>query len=85
MFTYTFTIIYTHPSFSTEVLILKHSKFRSFLKHNDSRDLLSQICFRVPTHNTQGKEGMWIIDAKHGKGSITFYGTGIKNIVFNMY
>lgn len=32
-------------------------------------------CFKVT--NKSGQEGMWIIDAKNGKGSITFYGTGI--------
>jgi len=54
---------------------------------DDKENIIERVrgiyCFKVT--NTQGKEGMWIIDAKHGKGSITFYGTGITKIEFIIY
>lgn len=46
---------------------------------DDKENLIEKVrgiyCFKVI--NNSGKEGMWIIDAKNGKGSVTFYGTGI--------
>lgn len=46
---------------------------------DDKENVIEKVrgiyCFKVT--NKSGKEGMWIIDAKNGKGSITFYGTGI--------
>lgn len=46
---------------------------------DDKENLIERVrgiyCFKVS--NSSGKEGMWIIDAKNGKGSITFYGTGL--------
>jgi len=54
---------------------------------DDKENIIERVrgiyCFKVT--NTQGKEGMWIIDAKNGKGSITFYGTGIIKIEFIIY
>jgi len=45
---------------------------------DDKENIIDRVrgiyCFKVT--NVQGQEGMWIIDAKNGKGSITFYGTG---------
>lgn len=32
------------------------------------------FCFRVK--NKDGKEGIWIVDAKNGTGSVTFGGPG---------
>lgn len=49
---------------------------------DDKENLIDRVrgiyCFKVS--NSSGKEGMWIIDAKNGKGSVTFYGTG--NIIW---
>lgn len=46
---------------------------------DDKENLIEKVrgiyCFKVT--NSSGKEGMWIIDAKNGKGSVTFYGTGM--------
>lgn len=46
---------------------------------DDKEDHIEKVrgvyCFKVT--NNDGKEGMWIIDAKNGKGSVTFYGTGM--------
>lgn len=46
---------------------------------DDKENLIERVrgiyCFKVT--NASGQEGMWIIDAKNGKGSVTFYGTGI--------
>lgn len=46
---------------------------------DDKENVIERVrgiyCFKVI--NSSGQEGMWIIDAKNGKGSITFYGTGI--------
>lgn len=54
---------------------------------DDKENIIERVrgiyCFKVT--NTQGKEGMWIIDAKNGKGSITFYGTGITKIELTIY
>lgn len=45
---------------------------------NDKENLIEKVrgifCFKVK--NKDGKEGMWIINAKHGKGSITYNGKG---------
>lgn len=53
---------------------------------DDKENIIERVrgiyCFKVT--NTQGKEGMWIIDAKNGKGSITFYGTGKPDVTFTM-
>ncbi|XP_001946100.1 non-specific lipid-transfer protein [Acyrthosiphon pisum] len=53
---------------------------------DDKENIIEKVrgiyCFKVT--NTQGKEGMWIIDAKNGKGSITFYGTGKPDVTFTM-
>lgn len=44
----------------------------------DKENLIEKVrgiyCFKVK--NGQGKEGMWIINAKTGKGSVTYNGTG---------
>lgn len=54
---------------------------------DDKENIIDRVrgvyCFKVI--NTQKQEGMWIIDAKNGKGSITFYGTGITKIEFNIF
>lgn len=46
---------------------------------DDKENLIEKVrgiyCFKVT--NSSGKEGMWIIDAKNGKGSVTFYGKGM--------
>lgn len=45
---------------------------------DDKENLIERVrgiyCFKVT--NSSGKEVMWIINAKTGKGSVTFYGTG---------
>lgn len=43
-------------------------------KENHIEKVRGIYCFKVT--NSSGQEGMWIIDAKNGKGSVTFYGTG---------
>lgn len=43
-------------------------------KENHIERVRGIYCFKVV--NSSGKEGMWIIDAKNGKGNVTFYGTG---------
>lgn len=52
----------------------------------DKENLIERVrgiyCFKVT--NSSGKEGMWIIDAKNGKGSVTFYGTGKPDVTFTM-
>lgn len=52
---------------------------------DDKENLIDKVrgiyCFKVT--NISGQEGMWIIDAKNGKGSVTFYGTGIYFIYIN--
>lgn len=53
---------------------------------DDKENLIERVrgiyCFKVV--NSSGKEGMWIIDAKNGKGSVTFYGTGKADVTFTM-
>lgn len=52
---------------------------------DDKENLIEKVrgiyCFKVT--NINGKQGMWIIDAKTGKGSVTFYGTG--NLYLNHF
>lgn len=47
--------------------------------YDDKENIIERVrgvyCFKVS--NSSGQQGMWIIDAKNGKGSVTFYGTGI--------
>ena len=40
------------------------------------RKMGNVFCFRVT--NRSGQEGIWILDAKHGNGSVTFGGPGLK-------
>lgn len=48
----------------------------------DQQNLIEKVrgiyCFKVK--NSQGKEGMWIINAKVGKGSVTYNGKGNNNM-----
>lgn len=45
----------------------------------DQDNLIDKVrgiyCFKVK--NSDGKEGMWIINAKTGKGNVTYNGKGI--------
>lgn len=47
----------------------------------DQDNLIDKVrgiyCFKVK--NSDGKEGMWIINAKTGKGNVTYNGKGIFN------
>lgn len=47
-------------------------------KDNLIENVRAIYCFKVK--NNDGKEGMWIINAKTGKGSVTYYGKGLKMI-----
>lgn len=46
--------------------------------HEDKDNLIAGVrgiyCFKVK--NSKGQQGMWIINAKTGKGSVTYKGTG---------
>lgn len=44
-------------------------------KENHIEKVRGVYCFKVT--NNDKKEGMWIIDAKNGKGSVTFFGPGM--------
>lgn len=44
-------------------------------KDNLIEDVRGIYCFKVK--NAEGKQGMWIINAKTGKGSVTYNGKGI--------
>nr|BAN20618.1 non-specific lipid-transfer protein-like [Riptortus pedestris] len=52
----------------------------------DKDNLIEKVrgiyCFKVK--NSQGKEGMWIINAKTGKGSVTYNGTEKPDVTFIM-
>lgn len=53
--------------------------------HEDKDNLIEGVrgiyCFKVK--NVKGQQGMWIINAKTGKGSVTYKGKGIlKKFVF---
>lgn len=62
----------------TEFKVHKAFKILEEAMLDDKENLIEKVrgvyCFKVL--NSSGKEGMWIIDAKNGKGSVTFYGTG---------
>lgn len=50
---------------------------------NDKDNLIEKVrgiyCFKVK--NSSGKEGMWIINAKTGKGKVTYNGKGMQNSI----
>ncbi|XP_060846890.1 sterol carrier protein 2 [Rhopalosiphum padi] len=77
------------PTTDKDPTIFKVYKIFKILEEamlDDKENIIERVrgiyCFKVT--NTQGKEGMWIIDAKNGKGSITFYGTGKPDVTFTM-
>uniref|UniRef100_A0A0A9X8Z3 Sterol carrier protein 2 n=1 Tax=Lygus hesperus TaxID=30085 RepID=A0A0A9X8Z3_LYGHE len=53
---------------------------------SDSENLIESVrgifCFKVK--NNQGKEGMWIINCKTGKGSITYNGKEKPDVIFTV-
>jgi len=70
------------PTTDKDPTIFKVHKVFKILEEamfEDKENLIERVrgiyCFKVT--NSSGKEGMWIIDAKNGKGSVTFYGTGM--------
>lgn len=77
------------PTTDKDPTIFKVYKIFKILEEamlDDKENIIERVrgiyCFKVM--NTQGQEGMWIIDAKNGKGSITFYGTGKPDVTFTM-
>lgn len=52
---------------------------------DDKENLIEKFrgiyCFKVT--NSSGKEGIWIINAKTGKGSVTFYGPGKNSRIYS--
>lgn len=55
--------------------------------HDDKDNLIEKVrgiyCFKVK--NSKNQEGMWIINAKVGKGSVTYCGKGTYYLIFLFY
>lgn len=51
--------------------------------HEDKENLIDAVrgiyCFKVK--NAKNEQGMWIINAKTGKGSVTYKGTGEERVL----
>ena len=57
-----------HPVLPTHVLFLQDGA-------NIVKKMKGVFCFRVK--NVEGKEGIWIVDAKNGTGSVSYGGPGM--------
>jgi sterol carrier protein 2 len=83
MFLYFSTYIGANPvSAADDPSVFKASALFKILETemiNDADNLIEKVrgifCFKVK--NANGKEGMWIINAKTGKGSVQYNGKGI--------
>lgn len=48
---------------------------------DDKENLIEKVrgIYLFKVIHSSGKEGQWTVDAKNGKGSVTFYGTGMNS------